>query len=348
MRVVLATTQVPFVRGGAELHAENLRAALVEAEHEAEIVAIPFKWYPPERILDHMLACRLMDLESSTGQAIDCMIGLKFPAYLMPHPNKVMWLMHQHRGAYDSWDSSLADLMTFPEGKRVRQAIQTADDTIIPEFKRIFTISRNVSERLLRFNGIASTPLHHPPPGTEALHPGAYEDYLLVPGRIDPSKRQDLVIEALALTRQPVKAIFFGGANAPSYEAALRQRMEQADLRHRIQWLGAVPHERRAALYADCLGVVFPPIDEDYGYVTLEAMLCAKPVITCADSGTPLEFVAHEESGLITEPEPAALAAAFDRLWSERQLARRMGEAGLARYRALNLNWPSVIARLLA
>ena len=41
----------------------------------------------------------------------------------------------------------------------------------------------------------------------------------------------------------------------------------------------------------EALGVIFPPLDEDYGYVTLEAMLAAKPVITCTDSGGPLEFV---------------------------------------------------------
>src|SRR5439155_5723513 len=92
MRILIATTQVPFVRGGAEVLAESLRDALLAAGHQAEIAAIPFKWYPPERILDAMLACRLLDLTESSGAAIDALIGIKFPAYLIPHPAKSLWL----------------------------------------------------------------------------------------------------------------------------------------------------------------------------------------------------------------------------------------------------------------
>ena len=110
MRVVIATVQVPFVRGGAEILADQLLNALRSEGHEAEIVAVPFKWYPAERILDHMLACRLLDVTESTGTPIDRLIGLKFPAYFMPHPHKVLWLLHQHRTAYDLWDHPLSDL----------------------------------------------------------------------------------------------------------------------------------------------------------------------------------------------------------------------------------------------
>ena len=108
LRVLIATTRVPFIEGGAELHAEGLRRALAEAGHKTEILSIPFKWYPPERILDQMLACRLM----GAGEA-DCLIGLKFPAYLIPHANKVVWLLHQHRQAYELWQHSMGDLHAY-------------------------------------------------------------------------------------------------------------------------------------------------------------------------------------------------------------------------------------------
>ena len=96
MRIVIATVQVPFVRGGAEVLAEGLREVLHAQGHEAEIVTMPFKWYPPERILDQVLICRLLDLTESCGTAVDRVIGLKFPAYLIPHP------IHLKR---DSWVS---------------------------------------------------------------------------------------------------------------------------------------------------------------------------------------------------------------------------------------------------
>src|SRR5262245_8557462 len=83
MRILIATVQVPFIRGGAEVHAEGLRDALIDSGHEAEIIAVPFKWYPPERIIDHMLACRLLDVTEVMGTPVDLLIGLRFPAYLI-------------------------------------------------------------------------------------------------------------------------------------------------------------------------------------------------------------------------------------------------------------------------
>src|SRR5689334_11583574 len=101
MNVVIVTAQVPFVRGGAEVMAEGLRRALLAEGHRADVVAVPFKWYPPKRIPEHMLACRLLDLSEANGDPVDRVIGLKFPAYLVRHPRKVVWLMHQHRQAYE-------------------------------------------------------------------------------------------------------------------------------------------------------------------------------------------------------------------------------------------------------
>ena len=133
MMVLIATTSVPFIRGGAEILAEGLRDAICAAGHKAEIVSIPFKAYPPSCVTDHMLACRLLDITETYRIPIDRVIGLKFPAYLIPHPNKVLWLLHQHRTAYDLWDHPLAgDLIQSPGGGAVREAIREADRTLIP------------------------------------------------------------------------------------------------------------------------------------------------------------------------------------------------------------------------
>src|SRR5215208_551526 len=167
MRVLIATAQVPFVRGGAEMHAEGLHAALTAAGHETEVVRLPFKWYPPERILEQILATRLLDVTESSGSRIDRVIGLKFPAYLLPHPNKVLWILHQFRQAYDFWGGELCDLMNFPNGETVRDAIRAADHAFIPEARAVYANSRNVAGRLKHFCGLDAEALYHPPPGAE-------------------------------------------------------------------------------------------------------------------------------------------------------------------------------------
>jgi glycosyltransferase involved in cell wall biosynthesis len=348
MKIVIATAQVPFIRGGAEILAEGLLHALRSQRHAAEIVAIPFKWYPPERILEQVLACRLLDLSESGGAPIDRVIGLKFPAYLIPHPHKVLWLLHQFRTAYDLWDHPFGDLDRYPNGPQVREAIQRIDQNLIPEAKAVFTISRNVSSRLWHYCGIDSVPLYHPPASAELFYGGPVEDYFFYPSRLASLKRQALVLQALAATRRPVRVRFAGLADEAHYGETLEMLARQLNVEHRVEWLGQVTEEEKRALYAHALGVIFPPVDEDYGYVTLEAMLAAKPLITCTDSGAPLEFVQHDVTGLIAKPSPQDIAMAMDRLWDDRSWAWAMGEAGKKRYDNLNISWVAVAERLVA
>ena len=348
MRILIATAQVPFIRGGAEVHAEGLRDALRAAGHEAEIIAIPFKWYPPERILDHMLACRLLDVTEVAGTSVDLLIGLKFPAYLIPHPNKVLWILHQHRSAYELWDHPLSDMIYYPNGTEVRDAIRQADRQLIPQARAIFANSRNVAQRLKKFCDVKAIPLYHPPPQAEQFYCSTAEDYLFFPSRLCIPKRQALVLEALAQTRHPVHLSFSGAADLPAYAKELKSLARKLKVDGRVEWLGELTEEEKHRRYAHSLGVVYPPMDEDYGYVTLEAMLASKPIITCTDSGGPLEFVLHGRTGLITEPTPKALAAALDTLWEERDQARAWGEMGRIHYNSLNLSWKTVVKKLLS
>jgi glycosyltransferase involved in cell wall biosynthesis len=348
LRIVIATVQVPFVRGGAEVLAEGLREVLHVRGHEAEIVTVPFKWYPPERILDQMLICRLLDLTESSGGAVDRVIGLKFPAYLISHANKVLWLLHQHKAAYELWDHPLNDLSQFPNGAKIRSAIHQADRQCIPEAKQIFTISATVSDRLKKYCGIESVPLYHPPEHAEQFYCAEAEDCLFFPSRLAPVKRQSLVLEAMAQTRHPIRLRLAGTADSQFYAEELKMLALKLNVENRVEWLGHVTEEEKRHYYAHARGVIFPPLDEDYGYVTLEAMLASKPVITCEDSGGPLEFIRHDKTGLIAKPTPEGLACAMDKLWSDREQAKELGEAGRARYLSLNISWSEVVKRLLS
>ena len=348
MRILIATVQVPFVRGGAEVLAEGLRDALCVEGHETDVVCFPFKWYPPERILDHMLACRLFDLTEASGTRIDLVIGLKFPAYLLSHPNKVLWILHQHRGAYDLWDREVGDLIIHPTGAKVRNAIRRADKQLIPEAKAVLTISKNVSRRLKEYNNIDSEPLYSPPPDADIFYSEEPDDYFFLPSRLCSLKRQHLIVEALAVARQPVRVRLAGAPENPADLELLKSLASKSGVANRVEWLGPIDQEEKRRLYARALGVIFPPLDEDYGYVTLEGMLASKPIITCADSGGPLEFVVDGQTGFIAPSTPEGLASAMDRLWANRDLARAFGRAGRERYDSLGITWTNVVRRLLS
>ena len=161
--VLICTTQVPFTTGGAESHVAGLHDALIEAGYNAEVVALPFKWYPPSEIMQSALAWRLLDLSEANGKPVDLVIGMKFPAYLVAHERKVLWIMHQYRAAYNLWGTPFDDLSTYPDGAQVRQWIQQVDTQLIPDAKKVFANSKTVAERLRHYNQIESEPLYHPP-----------------------------------------------------------------------------------------------------------------------------------------------------------------------------------------
>jgi glycosyltransferase involved in cell wall biosynthesis len=343
--ILICTTQVPFTKGGAELHAEGLRRALIAAGYKAEIVALPFKWYPPTEIMRSAMAWRMLDLSAANGQPVDLVIGMKFPAYLVAHKTKVLWILHQHRSAYNLWGTPFDDLSTYPEGVRVREWIKHCDDRFIHEAKKVFANSRTVAARLKHYNNIESEPLYHPPPLADQLRMGDQGEYVFYPSRLEPQKRQELLIEAMRYVRTPVKAVMAGGSgDAKRYE----QLVKEHGVRDRVTLRGFVSEDELVNLYAGALAVCYLPFDEDYGYVTLEGMLSGKPVVVTSDSGGAAELVEHEREGFIVEPEPKAIAESLDWLYANRAKAQRMGEQGREKLLAMKLSWQNVVEKIIS
>ncbi|HSB62023.1 MAG TPA: glycosyltransferase, partial [Vicinamibacteria bacterium] len=125
----------------------------------------------------------------------------------------------------------------------------------------------------------------------------------------------------------------------------LRKQIAGLGVEDRVELLGYVSAEELIGLYARCRAAYYAPLNEDYGYVTVEAFLSGKPVLTTTDAGGPLEFVTDGETGVVAAPEPAAVAEAIDRIWAlPGSRLREMGAAGRARVD--HINWDHVIDRL--
>ena len=340
--VVICAVQAPFIVGGAEILVSELRANLDRRGFRVDVANVPFKWYPTSELVRQGLAWRLLDVTESNGTPVDLVIPTKFPSYLVRHPRKVAWLFHQHREAYDLFGTEYCSMTDSPDDRRVREAIQTMDTTSLTECRSIFTISRNVANRLSRYNGLPATPLYPPPHHLGRYHNAGFGDFVFYAGRLDRLKRLNLAIDAM-------KRVSCGArlriAGTGPLEAELRKQIEGLGVADRVELLGFVSPDDLVRLYAECRAALYVPLNEDYGYVTVEAFLSRKPVVTTTDAGGPLEFVTHEESGLVAEPTPESLAAMIDRLWGVSDASlRSMGEAGHARVK--DITWDHVIDRL--
>lgn len=344
MRIAIATVQVPFIRGGAEKHAENLLNAIRVHGHDAEIITTPFRFGPAEQVLRAMDVWETEDFSKLDIGAIDKVICLKFPTYYLQHPNKVAWLLHQHRSVYELFGTPYGESATDASCLMLRENIITRDTEAIRHIQNVYTNSNRVSERLLKYNGLVSMPLYHPPGYAERFYCAEQQPYIFFPSRLEKLKRQELLIKALALVKSPVIVIIAGdGGEYHNLQAVI----ETLGLESRVKLIGRISEEEMLCWYANAMGVFFGPYDEDYGYITLEAMLSAKPVITCTDSGGPMEFVINNETGYIVEPNEQAVAEAIDRLYFNRNQAAEMGRNGLARYRSLDISWDKVVSTLL-
>ncbi|MCS6938367.1 MAG: glycosyltransferase family 4 protein [Roseiflexaceae bacterium] len=341
-RILICTAQVPFARGGAELLVEGLRDALCERGYTVDVVALPYAWQPHDRLMPSALAWRLLDLEHVNGAPVDQIICTKFPSYAARHARKVVWLVHQHRQAYDWYGTPLSDFVNTPEDRAIRDQLLRMDRTTLGEAQRLFTISRNVAARLKRFVGLEAQPLYPPSRYAGRLRAGPYGDYLLSDARLDAAKRLDLLLHALARTRQPVRCIFIGAGDD---RARLERLAADLNLGARVVFRGFVPDDELIGLYAAARAVYYAPFDEDYGFTSVQALAAARPVITTTDSGGVLEFVEHSVTGLVASPEPDAIAAHIDALFDGVDLAARLGAAGPAR--VADITWDRVVRALL-
>jgi glycosyltransferase involved in cell wall biosynthesis len=327
----------PFVTGGSELFATKLTEQLNAAGHDAILVTFPFR--PPRFEAAHLdrgaAPWRSLDLSAMA----DVVIPMRFPTWLVEHPNKVVYLNHQLRVAYE--------LFGTPHGPkenertlRAREYVMACDEEL-GRAKKVFAVSRNVQQRLKAFGGLDSELLYHGLPHEGLYHTGPYGDYILGVGRLVSMKRFDLLVEAMARTRTPVRCLIVGEGRE---RAALEAQIARLGASDKVTLLGWRTHQEVLDLYAGALGVYYAPVDEDYGLVTLEAFNSGKPVLAATDSGGVLEFVREGLNGRVLPPDPAAFAEAIDQWYLDRQLVRRLGEAGADSVR--QITWGDCIRRL--
>lgn len=344
--ILILGVQVPFTSGGAEFLISGLIRELKTRGHVVDLVQLPFSALPKTKIAKHIQLWKSLELNNFAGRNVDLVIPTKFPSYLVNHPNKVLWLVHQHRQAYELYNTRFGDFSESVEDEALRQLIFEADAEGVGSCKKVFTIAQNVSNRLEKFQGIKSTALPPPPPLVNQYYSGEKGDYILSVGRICSIKRVDLMVRAMAEISRSLKLKIVGLADEPTIENYLKSEIEKHHLWQRVEFLGRVSDTDLLSLYANCFAVYYAPHNEDYGFVTLEARASGKPVVTATDSGTVLDFIRDGENGLVVEPLDKEIAGAFNRLLEDGNLYSRLSY--IENPLDLSSSWDTIVESLLA
>jgi glycosyltransferase involved in cell wall biosynthesis len=341
--VAICYPQVLFADGGTERLVRALRDAFNERGFRASLVSVPFRWYPKNVIADHCLAWRLLELEESNGVPVDLLVATKFPSYIARHRRKVTWLIHQFRQVYDLFGNELSEFCDNPEDHAIRRMSRVMDRRTLGESRRVFAISHTVADRLRDSTGLEATPLYPPPRRHREFRTGESRDYVLAVGRLERTKRFHLLVEGLRHTPDGIRCIVIG--DGPEAGALCRLAADLG-VESRIEFRSRVSFKELVRLYSHCFAVYHAPYLEDFGYVTVEAFLSLKPVVTVSDAGGVLELVQHESTGIVAAPTAEGVGAGIVRLDAEREWARELGRAGHERVR--HIQWDPVIEALVS
>ncbi|QDT35988.1 glycosyltransferase [Stratiformator vulcanicus] len=344
MKVLVVNNMAPFIRGGAEELAIHLERNLIEFGHEAEILRVPFQWEPFDGIPSQMLLARTLELVNT-----DRIIALKFPAYLIRHPEKTIWLLHQYRQAYDLYDLNASNIPTGQEGDHVRDLIKNADNETFREAREIYTNSAVTRDRLRHYNGFDAEILLPPVNDPEAFSEPTHGDYIFAGGRVNSMKRQHLLLEALTRTESHVRLIIGGPPEDPAYAERLKATVADHGLVDRVKLdLRFLPREVYADYVKHAAAVAYLPVDEDsLGYVAMEAAVAAKALITVSDSGGILELVKPGQTGWVAEPDAEAVAHALSSVYKKPKTTRSFGDAAKQLWEGFGINWPHTVEALL-
>ncbi len=342
--IAVCAAQVPFSSGGAEVHVLGLIRELRERGFEVDLINIPFKWYPHSQLMNSIRLWEMLDLSESDGKKIDLVITTKFPSYFVQHHNKVLWLIHQYRQMYDLFETPYSGFnKKSRKDMQLRDTLVKMDNQALSSYRRTYTNSVNTTSRLKKYNNIESVPLYHPPKLTGLYYSANFDDYILSVGRLDPLKRVDLLVKAMKFCDNRIQCKIAG--RGPELEN-LRALSKEWGVSDRIEFLGFVSEKKLLDLYANCSAVFFAPQDEDYGYITLEAFLSKKPVLTSRDAGGPLEFVKDNSSGIILESlNEENIGKKINELILNKEKSRNFGLNGY--HKVKDINWDSVIQTLL-
>ena len=323
--------------------ARSLVQAARDAGHDAHLVVTADFGFG--RQTRSYIANYFHDVTSIDGRRVDQVISLRYPSYAVRHPRHVSWLNHTMREYYDRWPEFSSSISAPNKVKEsIRRLLTHAADRYFlkQHVSKVVAQSQTIQRRLREDFAIRAEVLLPPAPQRPYRCDG-YDGDMLVISRLTPHKRVDLVLRAIAEpAARNARLTIVGDGDC---RAELERLASTLGVSNRVTFLGAVDDRVLVDCLARCRAVCFTPIEEDYGFVTVEAFAARKAVVTCTDSGGPAELVTDGQSGFVCEPSPGSVAAAVGRLAADPILAERLGAAGAAR--AAEMKWSAVVAALV-
>ena len=315
------------VTGGAELLYRGLEKAFISRGYDATRIEIVVDESSFEAILQGYEDFRNLDLNE-----YDAVLSTKAPSYNIQHENHICYLLHTMRVFYDRFED---EMQKSKNNITRRDKIIAMDSEIFSKIPNILTIGHEISNRLIKYNHIYHSEVLHPPLIEDNFKKSAYQPFAFIPSRLHRWKKIDFLIASWKNVKSDIDLLIAGTGEDRAYF----EKLANGD--NRIKFLGNITDEQLVDYYAKALFIPFAPIDEDYGYVTLEAFRSKKMVLTCKDSGEPTNMVINHVNGFVVKRDKKEFAKKVDWIMENQDSARQYGEQGYQLI--LNIDWDNTI-----
>ena len=339
MKIAVLDSQTVLSPRRDGLLAGRLCEALAEHGHSAALIRIPFSERSPQTVVDQMLAVRLLHLHN-----VDRVVGLGFPAYLIPHGEKVVWMLREFREAYDRWGTAGQGLPNTPLGRSVRASVLAADQEYLGEAQRIYVRSSGAGRRLTDYTGLQSQVLHPPLRDPGAFRCDSYGDYVLALGPVGADSCGRAAVEAIALAQSAARLVIAGSPERRDDVAALRDLAERLGVADRVELIAHdIAEAERVRLLAACRAVLC--FGDPDGRLTQEACQSHKATLAFAPECALAALIDDGVTGAIVS-SIAGLGLAIDALSDDAATAERYGDAAFDRLARSEISWSTVVAEL--
>ena len=197
--------------------------------------------------------------------------------------------------------------------------LKKLDYMAVQKITKILCVSKEIQGRINKFYHKDSEIF---PSGIDPkkFKTGRYENYILSVCRLVSTKRPKEIVESMGFVKNKnVKLVVVGSGNMRNEIEDLSKNYKNVELK------GFVSDEELTDLYANCLAVVYVPINEDLGYAPQEAAASGKAVIGSNEGGLKETVMDGKTGFLIDDVSPEKIAEKIDFFANNPKVAEKMG-----------------------
>lgn len=317
MNIMIAASDSAYYSRDEIAFAKCLKAELSRRGHKADMFRLPVS----DEVLslpEQMVLMGMLDIGTNT----DLLITIGYPAFNVPHHNKIVCLFRLVPELHEGWDSEYG-VIGSPQYASLKSALLEAEKRCFKD-ARIFCWSNALAKDIHVRYGMNANILKMPDIGlcTDEIDIKTDDTYFIIESTLHPADRIELVLDAVAVSKKEYRLLICVPDCNEVYKKALIERINRLDIEDSVDVIYSGATESLLSNAIACISIPFEARTSPYFFI--KAIAKSVPVITTIDSGCLSEYVMHDKNGAIVASNAADIGVAIDQFAKNSRNKERM------------------------